>query len=342
MVSLSPKTLLESDRYVCEICNQGFQRDQNLQMHRRRHKVPWKLLKRAETAESVKKKVFVCPEPTCLHHDPCHALGDLVGIKKHFRRKHSNQKQWVCDKCSKAYAVHSDFKAHLKTCGTRGHSCDCGRVFSRVESFIEHQDTCNLRQMRSDQLQPVVPPLPPPLLLQPYSRSVSYTGASTSNDHSFQMATPLRGFPILSSNSDRNININLPDHHDLELHLSSPSSAFLKLSIGSNKEPNDECQLELAIAEKAYADEARREAKRQIEIAEVEFANAKMIRQQAQAELEKARILKEEASRKMSSTIMEITCQTCRLHFHMSSAAPEETSLAISYMSSATTEGDGE
>ncbi|KAG5142421.1 hypothetical protein JHK82_018116 [Glycine max] len=89
VVSLSPKTLLESDRYVCEICNQGFQRDQNLQMHRRRH-------------------------------------------KKHFRRKHSNHKQWVCERCSKGYAVQSDYKAHLKTCGTRGHSCDCGRVFSRT------------------------------------------------------------------------------------------------------------------------------------------------------------------------------------------------------------------
>nr|QEG03118.1 indeterminate-domain 14-like protein isoform X2 [Cymbidium ensifolium] len=135
VVSLSPRTLLESDRYVCEICNQGFQRDQNLQMHRRRHKVPWKLLKRESTVEAAaaaaKKRVFVCPEPSCLHHDPCHALGDLVGIKKHFRRKHSTNKQWACDRCSKAYAVHSDYKAHLKTCGTRGHSCDCGRVFSR-------------------------------------------------------------------------------------------------------------------------------------------------------------------------------------------------------------------
>ncbi|MBA0718130.1 hypothetical protein Golax_005892, partial [Gossypium laxum] len=55
VVSLSPQTLLESDRYVCEICNQGFQRDQNLQMHRRRHKVPWKLVK-SETQEVVKKK----------------------------------------------------------------------------------------------------------------------------------------------------------------------------------------------------------------------------------------------------------------------------------------------
>lgn len=140
VVALSPKTLMESDRYVCEICHQGFQRDQNLQMHRRRHKVPWKLLKRP--TPEVRKRVYVCPDPTCLHNDPCHALGDLVGIKKHFRRKHSIEKQWKCEKCSKGYAVQSDYKAHLKTCGTRGHSCDCGRVFSRVESFIEHQDNC--------------------------------------------------------------------------------------------------------------------------------------------------------------------------------------------------------
>ena len=47
VVALTPRTLLESDRYVCEICGQGFQREQNLQMHRRRHKVPWRLVKRA-------------------------------------------------------------------------------------------------------------------------------------------------------------------------------------------------------------------------------------------------------------------------------------------------------
>lgn len=141
VVALSPKTLMESDRYVCEICNQGFQRDQNLQMHRRRHKVPWKLLKRPSLGTN--KRVYICPERSCLHHDPAHALGDLVGIKKHYRRKHCTEKQWKCDKCSKGYAVQSDYKAHLKTCGTRGHCCDCGRVFSRVESFIEHQDTCS-------------------------------------------------------------------------------------------------------------------------------------------------------------------------------------------------------
>lgn len=133
VVYLSPEMLMESDRYICEICNQSFQREQNLQMHRRRHKVPWKLVKRENKQEIAKKRVYVCPESSCLHHDPCHALGDLVGIKKHFRRKHSNHKQWVCDKCSKGYAVQSDYKAHIKICGTRGHSCDCGRVFSRSD-----------------------------------------------------------------------------------------------------------------------------------------------------------------------------------------------------------------
>jgi hypothetical protein len=103
--------------------------------------VPWTLLKRGSTTAAAanstsevqqqRKRVYVCPEESCLHHNACHALGDLVGIRKHYRRKHSTEKQWQCTKCSKEYAVQSDYKAHQKTCGTRGHSCDCGRVFSR-------------------------------------------------------------------------------------------------------------------------------------------------------------------------------------------------------------------
>ncbi|XVE74575.1 hypothetical protein DITRI_Ditri12bG0028200 [Diplodiscus trichospermus] len=374
VVSLSPKTLLESDRYVCEICNQGFQRDQNLQMHRRRHKVPWKLLKR-ETQE-VKKKVFVCPEPSCLHHDPCHALGDLVGIKKHFRRKHSHQKQWVCEKCSKGYAVQSDYKAHLKTCGTRGHSCDCGRVFSRVESFIEHQDACTVRRVQPE-LQ----------ALQPACSSRTASSTSPSSDANVIIA-PLTGLPTPKSTGPVFLysHASTSDHqhplqHNLELQLLPSSSTHssrdpdenyathLKLSIGSSdggekSEPNkpslDTCretaleatrlkeyaseQLKLAMAEKAYAERARQEAKRQLEIAELEFASAKRIRQQAQDVLEKAQALKDQATKKISATIMQITCQTCKHQFLTSTAVPadESTSLAMSYMSSATTEGEGE
>ena len=132
VIALSPKSLLATNRFVCEICNKGFQRDQNLQLHRRGHNLPWKLKQR--TNKEVKKKVYVCPEPSCVHHDPSRALGDLTGIKKHFCRKHG-EKKWKCDKCSKRYAVQSDWKAHSKVCGTREYRCDCGTLFSRYNSY---------------------------------------------------------------------------------------------------------------------------------------------------------------------------------------------------------------
>ncbi|XP_027358149.1 zinc finger protein SHOOT GRAVITROPISM 5-like [Abrus precatorius] len=410
VVSLSPKTLLESDRYVCEICNQGFQRDQNLQMHRRRHKVPWKLLKRETPV--VRKRVFVCPEPTCLHHDPCHALGDLVGIKKHFRRKHSNHKQWVCERCSKGYAVQSDYKAHLKTCGTRGHSCDCGRVFSRVESFIEHQDACNMGRLR-----PETQPLQPAACL---SRTASSPSPSSETNFSTAPWPTRMIIPKPTTDQHPTIFMNNPTplttaetssknnklHPNLELQLSTTNnnnnpnttntsnsnpieaaistslspkrdhhenhSTHLQLSIGSSdmseknesnrnsseksSNSNGEKQsmallrvqeqarehLRIAMAEKAYAEEARKQAKRQIELAEQEFTNAKRIRQQAQSELDKAYALKEHAMKQINSTMLQITCHACKQHFQARNATPDENSLVLSYVSSAITTEGGE
>uniref|UniRef100_A0A453KYM3 C2H2-type domain-containing protein n=1 Tax=Aegilops tauschii subsp. strangulata TaxID=200361 RepID=A0A453KYM3_AEGTS len=391
VVSLSPRTLLESDRYVCEICNQGFQRDQNLQMHRRRHKVPWKLLKR-EAGEAARKRVFVCPEPSCLHHDPSHALGDLVGIKKHFRRKHSGHRQWACSRCSKAYAVHSDYKAHLKTCGTRGHSCDCGRVFSRVESFIEHQDTCTagcpqagpgvaapacgVAAAPSSQQQ-----APPPAISLSRSRTASSTSPSSdvvisavtwpgaaamrspnaAAFHRFEQQVPSPRTPQPDGRGGGG--------HNLELQLMPPSSSStggasaplgvapsryaapqsppapisqgddaamqLQLSIGFCSgdsrgrrdvgEPSggtaartmQEAREELrqAMAEKAAADEARAQAKRQGELAEQELASAKRMRHQAQVELSRAHALREHAVRQVNATLLQITCFSCRQKF---------------------------
>ncbi|KAG8389454.1 hypothetical protein BUALT_Bualt02G0231100 [Buddleja alternifolia] len=131
---------MATNRFVCEICNKGFQRDQNLQLHRRGHNLPWKLKQR--TTSEVRKRVYICPEPTCIHHNAVRALGDLTGIKKHYSRKHG-EKKWKCDKCSKKYAVQSDWKAHQKTCGTREYKCDCGTIFSRRDSFITHRAFCD-------------------------------------------------------------------------------------------------------------------------------------------------------------------------------------------------------
>ncbi|KAI8020876.1 hypothetical protein LOK49_LG03G01221 [Camellia lanceoleosa] len=141
VIALSPKTLMATNRFICEVCNKGFQRVQNLQLHRRGQNLPWKL-KQKNTKEVVKRKVYLCPEPPCVHHDPSRALGDLTSIKKHYFRKHG-EKKYKCEKCSKKYAVQSDWKAHSKTCGTREYRCDCGTLFSRRDSFITHRAFCD-------------------------------------------------------------------------------------------------------------------------------------------------------------------------------------------------------
>lgn len=140
VIALSPKTLMATNRFICEICQKGFQRDQNLQLHRRGHNLPWKL--RQRTSTETRKRVYVCPETCCVHHNPSRALGDLTGIKKHYYRKHG-EKKWKCDKCSKKYAVQSDWKAHSRTCGTREYKCECGVIFSRRDSFITHRAFCD-------------------------------------------------------------------------------------------------------------------------------------------------------------------------------------------------------
>jgi len=152
VIALSPKTLLATNRFVCEVCNKGFQREQNLQLHRRGHNLPWKL--KQKNPKETRRRVYLCPEPTCVHHDPSRALGDLTGIKKHYCRKHG-EKKWKCDKCNKRYAVQSDWKAHSKTCGTREYRCDCGTLFSRRDSFITHRAFCDALAQESARAPPI-------------------------------------------------------------------------------------------------------------------------------------------------------------------------------------------
>ena len=262
-----------------------------------------------------------------------------------------------------------------------------------MESFIEHQDACTVRQHRPE-LQ----------ALQPACSSRTASSTSPSSEANFSIA-PLQGLPLpkpsdqppaalLTSEIHNNKPITSDHRHNLELQLlpsatnsqekRNPKENYetrLRLSIGScsddkgreiserptssdthRSQPaernvmNDSTlevarlkefageELKLAMAEKAYAEEARREAKRQIEIAEHEFENAKRIRKQAQAELGKAEALRKQAVKKMSSTVMEITCQACKQQFQSSTAGvpPEETSIVMSYMSSANTDGEAE
>ncbi|KAL1832810.1 hypothetical protein ACET3Z_002461 [Daucus carota] len=221
VIALSPKTLMTTNRFVCEICNKGFQRDQNLQLHRRGHNLPWKL-KQRNSKDVIKKKAYVCPEPSCVHHHPSRALGDLTGIKKHFCRKHG-EKKWKCEKCSKIYAVQSDWKAHTKTCGTREYRCDCGTLFSRKDSFVTHRAFCDALAEESARLCAANVPI----LMSPSS--------ATNNTH-YQF--PLLSVPdFLNQHQDHHLN-QLPQNPPIHISFNPwdppPPSPALNIKAETN------------------------------------------------------------------------------------------------------------
>ncbi|VFQ94906.1 unnamed protein product [Cuscuta campestris] len=164
VIALSPGALTAANRFFCLVCGRGFQRDQNLQLHRRCHNLPWELKHRGGGAGKNKKKrkrVYVCPVASCVHHERGKGLGDLSGIKKHFGRKHG-EKKFKCPGCIRRYAVHSDLKAHLKTCGTKIHSCLCGTLFSKRERFERHKGYCEVAIMRDNHQEASALVSPPP------------------------------------------------------------------------------------------------------------------------------------------------------------------------------------
>ncbi|KAG2324171.1 hypothetical protein Bca52824_006899 [Brassica carinata] len=138
VIALSPKTIMTANRFLCEVCNKGFNREQNLQLHGRVHNLPWKLKQKSE--KEVRRKVYICPSP----HAPTmtrHMLSRPHRIKKHYYRKHC-EKKWECKKCPKSYALLSDWKTHSKICGTKVYGCDCGTTFSRRNNYISHKTFC--------------------------------------------------------------------------------------------------------------------------------------------------------------------------------------------------------
>ncbi|XP_019056655.1 PREDICTED: protein indeterminate-domain 4, chloroplastic-like isoform X2 [Tarenaya hassleriana] len=207
---------MATNRFVCEVCNKGFQREQNLQLHRRGHNLPWKLKQKSN--KEVKRKVYLCPEPTCVHHDPSRALGDLTGIKKHYYRKHG-EKKWKCEKCSKRYAVQSDWKAHSKTCGTKEYRCDCGTIFSRRDSFITHRAFCDALMQET--------------LRNP---TVSFTAmaAAPGSGGRIGLYGPRLGGGALSQNMDNNTNSSFTPVGVYNLNRSFPDN-MQRLGVGMNR-----------------------------------------------------------------------------------------------------------
>lgn len=142
----------------------------------------------------------------------------------------------------------------------------------------------------------------------------TYDGPSSLD---LQLSISLRPFrppppPLPPSPSRfRHPRTNVPDHHHhhhghMKLDFSS-SIEVLKWQAAE--------QIRLAAVEKAYAERIKELTRREMEMAQSDFARARQMWERARLEVEKAERMKERAARHIDSTCMEITCQICRQRF---------------------------
>ena len=104
------------------------------------------------------------------------------------------------------------------------------------------------------------------------------------------------------------------EHIDLSLSIGVLSRAGGARSIQALKLQAAE-QVRLAAAEKAYAEQVRELTRKEMEMAEKEFARARLLWERAREEIDKVERMKENAMRMVGSTCAEITCQACRQRF---------------------------
>nr|QEG03143.1 shoot gravitropism 5-like protein isoform X1 [Cymbidium ensifolium] len=74
-------------------------------------------------------------------------------------------------------------------------------------------------------------------------------------------------------------------------------------------------QVRLAALERAYAERVRELTRRELELAEKEFTRARSVWERAREELEKVERMKIVATRRISSTCIEVACHACHKHF---------------------------
>lgn len=216
-------------------------------------------------------------------------------------------------------------------CNNNSFFLDYSPVFFRVENFIEHQDTCTIRG-------------PQPTNNRPLHQNKE-SHATPSRTFLTPSINPLlHGVPFLrppqTSHQQSLAFASSAPFENLQLQL---SIGMTKTQVKRNEKSETSLTMERAIEEARRAEEMRQEARRQREMAEVDFEKAKNIRKEAKAELDKAQVVREEAIKRVNATMLEITCHSCKDMFQLPVLADESTSsLVTCYVSSATTEGECE
>ncbi|KAG6520052.1 protein indeterminate-domain 16-like [Zingiber officinale] len=102
---------------------------------------------------------------------------------------------------------------------------------------------------------------------------------------------------------------------DLSISTSSLRPSSNEESVRCELKRQSEEQIRVATLENAYAERVREMTRRELELAEQDFARARLIWERAREEMEKVERMKEIASR-VNSSCLEISCHNCHQRFH--------------------------
>ncbi|RWV94171.1 hypothetical protein GW17_00043316 [Ensete ventricosum] len=112
--------------------------------------------------------------------------------------------------------------------------------------------------------------------------------------------------PLLDLNLSMSVGTQQPSATE-ESHTYSRSLQLLKLQTAE--------QIRLAAVENAYAEQIRELTRTELELAEQEFAHARLVWERAREEVKKSERMKEIATRRINSACLEITCCSCHQRF---------------------------
>lgn len=200
----------------------------------------------------------------------------------------------------------------------------------RVETFIEHQDSCKAQSTTSTTTKECDVQKPKPAFLQPQCFS-NYSNSRMPKNTTDHPNLELELFTSSNYNQNTYYSSFLQNEHTPQLDLSFGSQSDNYYQVQHNEKAaalimedtaiqvsklKSEAKeiLKIAMEEKAMAAEKRQEAKCLIELANLEMAKAREIRQQLLGEYSTVQLLKDCAEMKIvgsQSHVKIITCTSC-------------------------------